>query len=158
MQDVLVNGSSVVDEDGNANIDIPIITKTVTGNPIVVDDADGAVQALHVELLPVQEGSGTPSPQNIRPITGHDSVTVTDTDGDSQSQSKTVTMPHTVYGAGVGVTSGEGKEKWGIVDAGSLSWEDYQSTAFVASIPGRAYGNFNVLSSIYPTTTATTMF
>ena len=49
---------------------------------------------------------------NICPITGHDSVTVLDTDGDSQSQSKTVTLPHTVYGAGVGVTSGESKETW----------------------------------------------
>ena len=78
VQDVLVNGSSVVDEDGNANIDIPIITKTVTGNPIVVDDADGAVQALDVSLLPVQEGSGTPSPTNIRPITGRTQTDVVD--------------------------------------------------------------------------------
>lgn len=62
VQDVLVNGSSVVDEDGNANIDIPIITKTVTGNPIVVDDADGAVQALDVELLPVQDLHGYDKP------------------------------------------------------------------------------------------------
>ena len=37
-------------------------------------------------------------------------------------QSKTVTLPHTVYGAGVGVTSGSGKEKYGIVDLGTFTW------------------------------------
>ena len=37
-------------------------------------------------------------------------------------QSKTVTLPHTVYGAGVGVTSGNGKEKMAIVDMGTLGW------------------------------------
>ena len=111
VSDVTVNGASVVDQNGVAIIKVPELVKTVQGNPIVLDDAFGEVKNLTVELLPIQEGSGTPSPQNVRPITGHDSVTVTDTDGDSQSQSKTVTLPHTVYGAGVGVTSGEGKEK-----------------------------------------------
>lgn len=54
---------------------VPRMTKEVTGNPITVDDALGGVQSLTVELTPIQEGSGTPSPQNVRPITGHDSVT-----------------------------------------------------------------------------------
>ena len=49
--------------------------------------------------------------ENICPITGHDSVTVTDTDGDN-TNTTTVTLPHTVYGAGVGVTSGESEETW----------------------------------------------
>lgn len=123
VQDVLVNGSSVVDEDGNANIDIPIITKTVTGNPIVVDDADGAVQALDVSLLPVQAGTGTPSPQNIRPITGRTQTDVVVTDGDTQSTTTTVTLPHTVYGADVDVTGGASKEDMAMVDMGTLSWD-----------------------------------
>lgn len=228
---------------------IPELVKTVQGNPIVLDDAFGAVKNLTVELLPIQEGSGTPSPQNIRPITGHDSVTVTDTgknlfdntnpptlitcygssgtaqtrkgyilnlpsgnyvgsvswtgatggtyiygnvidgnggfvrffyivagsmlytptitlaDGerivifdaqaDTQAypdkfdrvniqiehgstatdyaeyhgQSKTVTLPHTVYGAGVGVTSGEGKEKWSTFAIGDESATDFGTSA-----------------------------
>ena len=78
VQDVTVNGQSVL--SGNvANITIPQITKTVTGNPIVIDDADGEVKALNVELTPIQEGSGTPSPTNIRPISPHTSVDVKDT-------------------------------------------------------------------------------
>lgn len=112
VQDVKVNGESVVDENGVANITVPIITKTVSGNPIVVDDADGAVQALKVSLLPIQEGSGTPSPQNIRPITGRTQTEITDRGGDTQSHTTTVTLPHTVYGADVDVTGGESKETW----------------------------------------------
>ena len=122
VSDVTVNGTSVVDQNGVAVITMPELVKTVQGNPIVLDDAFGEVKNLTVELLPIQEGSGTPSPQNVRPITGHDSVTVGVTDGDSQSQSKTVTLPHTVYGAGVGVTSGSGKEKMAIVDLGTFTW------------------------------------
>ena len=125
VQDVQVNGTSVVDQNGVAKILMPELIKTVNGNPIVIDDAFGEVKNLDVELLPIQAGTGTPSPQNVRPITGHDSVDVTVTDGDSQSQSKTVTLPHTVYGAGVGVTSGEGTEKYGIVDLGTLTYTYY---------------------------------
>jgi len=78
VQDVTVNGTSVVDQNGVAVITMPELVKTVQGNPIVIDDAFGAVKNLTVELLPIQEGTGTPSPSNVRPITGHDSVTVTD--------------------------------------------------------------------------------
>lgn len=76
VSDVTVNGTSVVDQNGVAVITMPELVKTVQGNPIVLDDAFGEVKKLTVELLPIQEGSGTPSPQNVRPITGHDSVTV----------------------------------------------------------------------------------
>lgn len=58
----------------------PGILKTVTGNPISVSDALAArIQSLSVSLSPIQEGSGDPSPDNVRPITGRDSVTVTRT-------------------------------------------------------------------------------
>lgn len=265
VQDVRVNGTSVVDAEGIARITMPELVKTVQGNPIVIDDAWGEVKNLTVELLPVQEGSGTPSPQNIRPITGHDSVNVTDTgknlfdnsitlsvinvfsvqgspttasgrflhlpagtytwsynqtttsyvygnvinaDGtwastfrlttpspqtctvtltagqymsiylasgsvDSivgakiqlehgstattyepyKSQSKTVTLPHTVYGAGVGVTSGEGKEKRGMLDLGTLYWV-YQSSAQVFRCTGSVVKNNNILCDSYATASA----
>lgn len=153
VQDVTVNGTSVVDSNGIAVITMPELVKTVNGNPIVLDDAFGEVKNLDVELTPIQEGSGTPSPQNVRPITGHDSVTVTDTDGGSQSQSKTVTLPHTVYGAGVGVTSGEGKEKRGMLDLGTLYWV-YQSSAQVFRCTGSVVKNNNILCDSYATASA----
>ena len=53
------------------------ILKTVTGNPISISDALAArIKSLSVSLSPIQEGSGDPSPDNVRPITGRDSVTV----------------------------------------------------------------------------------
>lgn len=52
--------------DGKA----PVIINTATGNPAVFSDgADGLpIQSLKVHLLPQQEGTGDPSPQNIRSI------------------------------------------------------------------------------------------
>lgn len=49
-----------------------------SGNPVTFSDAKAAnIQALSVTLTPTQSGSGTPSPTNIRPISGVSSVRVT---------------------------------------------------------------------------------
>lgn len=51
-----------------------------TGNPAeLVNEGESSVISLRVALEPIQEGSGEPSPTNIRPITGHTSVSVTRT-------------------------------------------------------------------------------
>ena len=47
-------------------------TKSVTGNPLTLTDAAPInAESLVVELEPIQEGSGDPSPTNVRPITGY---------------------------------------------------------------------------------------
>ena len=61
VQDVTVNGTSVLD-GAVAKVVIPEITKTVTGNPIVIDDADGEVKSLNVELTPIQDLHGYDKP------------------------------------------------------------------------------------------------
>lgn len=44
---------------------------TESGNPAVITDAfGGACKSLKLTLEPIQSGSGTPSPQNVRPISG----------------------------------------------------------------------------------------
>lgn len=55
------------------------LTKTVSGNMVTITDgADGMpLRKLSVDITAVQSGSGDPSPENIRPITGFDAVTVT---------------------------------------------------------------------------------
>ena len=60
--------------DGKA----PVIINTATGNPAVFSDgADGLpIQSLKVHLLPQQEGTGDPSPQNIRSILPWNGLTV----------------------------------------------------------------------------------
>ena len=47
-----------------------------TGNPVVCYPVAGYPLGVKASWEPVQEGSGTPSPENIRPIKGRDSVTV----------------------------------------------------------------------------------
>lgn len=47
-----------------------------TGNPVQCYPVAGYSMGVKASWEPVQEGSGTPSPENIRPIKGHDSVKV----------------------------------------------------------------------------------
>lgn len=47
-----------------------------SGNPVVCYPVAGYALGVKASWEPVQEGTGTPSPENIRPIHGRDSVTV----------------------------------------------------------------------------------
>ena len=54
--------------------------KTVTGNPIQLRTNNGGlVQSCEVTFSPIQSGSGDPSPENVRPISGWDSLVLTRT-------------------------------------------------------------------------------
>lgn len=54
-----------------------------SGNPVVCYPVAGYALGVKASWEPVQEGSGTPSPENIRPIKGHGSVTVERCGGES---------------------------------------------------------------------------
>lgn len=57
-----------------------VIYRTASGNPATFNDGYAAnVKALSVTIAPSQSGSGDPSPDNIRPISGAASVNVTRT-------------------------------------------------------------------------------
>lgn len=58
---------------------------------------------------PTQEGSGDPSPENIRPIKGRNSVRVERRENDL---AYTLTLPSTVYGGEVDAVRGEGQREW----------------------------------------------
>ena len=62
-----------------------------------------------VSWTPTQEGSGDPSPENIRPIKGRDSVRVERREDDL---AYTLTLPSTVYGGEVDAVTGEGQREW----------------------------------------------
>lgn len=47
-----------------------------TGNPVTCHPVEGYPLSAVVSLKPKQAGSGDPSPENVRPISGYDSVTV----------------------------------------------------------------------------------
>ena len=50
---------------------------TETGNPITCNPVEDYPLDVAVTMEPIQEGTGDPSPDNVRPITGRDSVQVT---------------------------------------------------------------------------------
>lgn len=60
----------------------PVIVDTASGEiASIVDGADGMdARSLVVNIEPIQAGSGDPSPDNIRPITGRTGLTVTRTE------------------------------------------------------------------------------
>lgn len=91
-----------------------------TGNPVQCYPVAGYPLGVKAKWEPVQEGSGTPSPENIRPIKGRDSVTIT---RQEDNQVITLTLPETVYGGEVDAVSGEGAETWKMVTLdGTEAW------------------------------------
>ena len=58
--------------------------------------------SLEAQIVALQEGSGTPSPENVRPISGFDKVIIT-----NNYIATEVELPETVYGGSLNVTTGE---------------------------------------------------
>ena len=78
-----------------------------TGNPITCTPVEGYPLGAVVTLEPKQAGSGDPSPENVRPITGRDSVKVTVSNG-AENHEYTLTLPETIYGGTVDAVMGMG--------------------------------------------------
>lgn len=92
-------------------IDVLCPKASVSGNPVVVKDALGGMGLTEckVTFTPTQAGTGTPSPDNIRPISGRDSVKV---ERQEDAQTTALTLPRTIYGGEVDAQTGGGKETW----------------------------------------------
>jgi len=74
-QRFLTSGETEVDGNAWSNV------QTGSGSIVTIDNAGGeaGVKSLVANIEPIQSGSGTPSPTNVRPISGWDSVKVTKT-------------------------------------------------------------------------------
>lgn len=83
-----------------------------SGNPVVCYPVAGYPLGVKAKWEPVQDGSGTPSPENIRPIKGRDSVKVT---RQEDNLAYTVTLSSIVYGGEVDAVKGEGSENAKII-------------------------------------------
>ena len=88
------------------------------------------LKSLITEILPVQSGSGIPSPANPRPISGHSDCVVTVSDGDSTSRTTTVSLGSTVYGGSLECVEGEGQITYGYVELDGSSDESYNWSAY----------------------------
>lgn len=82
----------------------PAIYADASGDVVhITDGAAMPVASLITHIDPVQGGSGDPSPMNVRPISGWDSVSVTQ---DTSGQTLTQALPETVYGGMLDWTTG----------------------------------------------------
>ena len=64
-------------DDGTVpDLDLILPTDTASGDIVSIPDGQSVVpvKSLKVTLEPIQSGSGTPSPDNVRPISGHTEV------------------------------------------------------------------------------------
>lgn len=97
--------------------------KTLSGNPITWEASDTEYLFPSVSLVPKQAGTGDPSPENVRPISGYDSVTVTQSKDEAQVKQITLTLPETIYGGTVDAVTGVGSKEWEFVEFdGTENW------------------------------------
>ena len=96
-------------------------TDTRSGNPVTLSNAmSGNVKSLTVDMLPIQAGSGTPSPDNPRPISGRNSLDIT-----VNGNTETVNFCGTVYGGTCDVVNGGTSSIYGYVVLDGASDEDW---------------------------------
>lgn len=93
-----------------------------SGSTVTISDGiDGHALDITAIWTPTQAGSGDPSPENIRPISGRDKITLTRTAG-SDTQAVTLSLPETIYGGNVD-QDGNGVKEWGMLTLdGTEAW------------------------------------
>ena len=89
-----------------------------TGNPVTCYPVANYPLGVKVAWEPRQEGEGGPSPENVRPITGLDEVTVQRT-----GTAATLNLPSTIYGGTVDAVTGKGRDEWALMEFdGTETW------------------------------------
>lgn len=94
-----------------------------SGSTVTISDGiDGHALDITASWTPTQAGSGDPSPENIRPISGRDKITLTRTAG-SDTQAVTLSLPETIYGGSVDQDGNGVKECALLTLDGTESWQ-----------------------------------
>ena len=89
---------------------------TAEGNPVTCTPVEGYPLSVKASWEPRQEGSGDPSPENVRPITGLDAVTVTLSGSAGTGTTATLALPETIYGGTVDAVTGAGSNEVDIIE------------------------------------------
>lgn len=119
---LITNWDTVKDKIIVIDNNIYFESEKVTGNPAVFQSAGTSTLHITANWEPAQEGSGDPSPDNIRPITGRNSVLIT---RQEDGLSKTLTLPETIYGGTVDAVTGNGKKEWALLTlTGEATWSN----------------------------------
>lgn len=114
---------------------------SVSGNPVVCHPVEDYPLSAVVTLEPKQAGSGDPSLENVRPITGYDSVTVTQSKDEAQVKQITLILPETIYGGTVDAVSGVGEKTWAFVEFDGSEDENWHKAVHSS---GRVYFFINI--------------
>lgn len=112
-----------------------------------------------VYFTPVQEGTGDPSPDNVRPISGWDGVTL-----NVNGTAVTLPFPKTIYGGYVDLVNGEVVEEWKkltlttsnttVRATSNMQYPYYMRT----QITGWKYGTTALISDVLASTQTNTAF
>lgn len=122
-----IGGKTVARNDGelvSAGVtDVEVGFPEQSGSTVTISDGiDGHALDITASWTPTQAGSGSPSPENIRPISGKDKITLTRTAG-SDAQTSTLSLPETIYGGNVD-QDGNGVKEWALLPLdGTESWQ-----------------------------------
>lgn len=113
---------------------------SVSGNPVTCNPVEDYPLSAVVTLEPKQAGSGDPSPENVRPISGYDSVTVTQSKDGSQVKQIILTLPETIYGGTVDAVTGVGEKTWEFVEFdGTEKWQTWGVDNITIGLTGFYY-------------------
>jgi len=109
-EDVSNLKSAVNDPVTGLDTKAPVIINSASGN--IAGFADGAngvpVKQLTVNVEPIQAGSGDPSPDNVRPISGRTSATIYHSGADTSDPSTyIIQIGESVYGGKLNVSEGK---------------------------------------------------
>ncbi len=123
---LVLNDGVITSENGWSSVQI-IKTLcppfTVSGPIVQCTPVANYPLGVQVEITPTQEGTGDPSPENVRPIVGWDAVNIHQSNGD-QDNTYTVQLGQTIYGGTVDAVTGVGEKTWEFVEFdGTENWD-----------------------------------
>ena len=127
---------------------------TATGNNLSLAIAAPKIERLVVNIQPVQGGSGTPSPSNVRSISGHSTVNVT-----IGADRRAMNLGGTYYGGTLDLLTGVLTVTLAAVDMGTLTYERESNAyaRYIAELPQTAVSGTRTgycLCECYETLTA----
>lgn len=107
---------------------------SVSGNPSVCYPVAGSKLGVGANWEPTQEGSGEPSPSNIRPIVGKSSVSVSRQEDEF---SLTLALPESIYGGNVDALEGNGNKTFKcVILTGTETWYTWGPNANKDGVTG----------------------
>ena len=102
---------------------------SVSGNPVTCNPVANYPLDVSASFLPIQDGEGDPSPENVRPISGWDSLQVIHSNDAESSDTYDIALPETVYGGTVDFVNGKSESDFGYkAFNGEELWAVYTSS------------------------------